>query len=369
MNLKTINEASAIKNIPSTTIREWLDNPDVRLEKYTNEKGIICVDLDQLSRLETNVLTLYNKKGGASKTTEAIMLAYYYSMKKQKVLVIDFDSQETISKYFLGRNFVYNLKSLESNSFDNVLLKLDDEDKKFMLDNYEKDGKEYILKKEISEEDKEVVIAILEEQEFDIPLNETLYDFFINPKKQISKICKKVDENIDILPARDSFDHFDKIKLPEFHDYIEPLRKFFSKYSVVVIDCPPALNNFSQLGLMLADYIIVPFMPTALIYEGTISMLEGLFKLLNYCKYLKGWKILCTNITKQNIKVQKKYMDAVKREAEGNVFEKYIPKYVVIENMPEEKNNIFEKYQHDNKISEIREALDELDEYIYKIKD
>jgi cellulose biosynthesis protein BcsQ len=363
--LKTIKEVSVIKNIPETTIREWLDSADVKLDKQKNDSGVLSVDMRQLERLETKVLTVYNKKGGAAKTAIAKIQTNFYSSLKQKILIVDFDSQGSITKHFLGRNYVYNLNKLNSEELDPILPTFDDEDRKYLTERYRLLDSEYILNKALTEDEEEIIVAILTEKNFDVPFYETSYDFFINPKKQLSKIVRKVSDYIEILPASENFDYFDKIKLTEFQDYIDPLRKLFSKYSIVIIDCPPALNMFSQLGLMLSDYIIVPFMPTADIYQGTIDMFKGMLKIIPYCNYLKDWRILCTNVTKQNIRSQRYFIDAVIKNAGDKVFKNFIPKYAKIESMSIEKVNIFEQYKDSPQIIETIDAMNELDEFIY----
>lgn len=50
------------------------------------------------------IISIYNQKGGTGKTTLSILLSMYLSGAGKKVLVLDLDSQESLTHYFLSGN-------------------------------------------------------------------------------------------------------------------------------------------------------------------------------------------------------------------------------------------------------------------------
>lgn len=365
----SISNATKLTGIPDSTIRDWMENPNIKLNKYTNDEGKIELDLVELKRLLPTIVVFYNRKGGAGKTPESIMTAMYYHFLKQKVLICDFDPQENSSQKFLGFNHVFNLSEFIQKDFDKLLDKLDDEDKELMLSYYSLKHGFYTMNDGIGDDEKEEIIAILEENDVYIPYNETLYDFFANPRKPLSKVVKTYNEYIDVLPSRDRLDEFQNLQVENFAEYQTPLLKFFQKYSVIVIDCPPAMNGLSRLALTLADHIVVPFMPFGATYNSTISMLDKMINFLPYCKNLKNWTIFCTNVSERKLKTQGRYLRKIKEEAQGNVIEDYIPKWIKIEELYETDENLFDmkSNQQDvkNKLDMMHKAFESLDSFIY----
>lgn len=372
----SVAQASKIKNVPDQTIRDWLENPTIALTKHQGEDGKINIDAVEFMKLFANVIAVFNRKGGVGKTWISILTAMFYASRGQKVLYVDMDPQESGSQILLGYNHKFNLTEFDASIIDSLLDNIDDEDKESMLSYYTKVHEKYILNESVMDEDKETIIAILDENDIKIPTYDSLYDFFCNPKKPLSKIVRQYDEMIDILPSNEMMDDFQNIQVENYETYQVPLSKYFQKYSIVVIDCPPAMNG-SRLPLTLADSIIVPFMPKAEIYHSTRKMLEKMIRFLPYCNFkkLKGWSIFCTNVSEQNLKNQRKYLKKIREDAEGNILEDHIPKFIKIEELPDftkEKKNLFE-YQssvekHKIKLEGLLTAFEGLDNYVYEVE-
>ena len=50
----------------------------------------------------TKIITMYNNKGGVSKTTSIYNLAVFLSKQKKKILLADFDPQCNLTELFLA---------------------------------------------------------------------------------------------------------------------------------------------------------------------------------------------------------------------------------------------------------------------------
>jgi len=57
-----------------------------------------------------------------------------------------------------------------------------------------------------------------------------------------------------------------------FTDKIKAIEK--RDYQYVIIDCPPALNDFTRAAITVADYVIIPMIPVPMDIKGTCRMIE-----------------------------------------------------------------------------------------------
>lgn len=90
-------------------------------------------------------------------------------------------------------------------------------------------------------------------------------------------IVPTIFENLILLPADHQYRNMD-IFLKELKGSRNWLKNFFkpvdNKFDVVVIDCPPSLNLFSENILRNSDYILVPVIPTTLSVRTYDQLLE-----------------------------------------------------------------------------------------------
>lgn len=107
--LLTINDASELSGIPSTTIREMIN--DGRLNGY-KDKSINKVDKMEVLLSTNTTISLFNQKGGVGKTTSIILLADFFEKKGYKILLIDFDPQTNLAKSYFNHDTLANNKSL-----------------------------------------------------------------------------------------------------------------------------------------------------------------------------------------------------------------------------------------------------------------
>ncbi|HBD95734.1 MAG TPA: hypothetical protein DC057_16315 [Spirochaetia bacterium] len=307
MSLISLGEASKFTEIPDSTLRDYINKE--KLEKYKDEKGFICVDKKQVLKLNPTVISLYNFKGGVGKSSISIMLTDYYDFKNEKVLIIDFDPQANTTRTF------FSSKELQDEN-----------------NNY----------------------------------SSTLYDYFID-KKHLRDVVKTYNKNIDVLPARlemmekSNISHFDLMELRD--DFFD----IFKKYTMVIIDCPPALNSFTTLGLLLCNYILIPFIPEPFSAEGVTSLLKSMKKVTQFNNDFCDFRIIFSRTKNQKIVLHEIFMESISKILESNLLKNKIPEAILIAARGISRTNIFT--EKDNAVEKIKDTFDELENFIFNLRE
>lgn len=152
-------------------------------------------------------ITVLNEKGGVAKTTSVYNVAYSLALQGKKVLMIDFDSQASLT-VAVG----LELSEMERGNLGNVLMQ------------------------ELNIQD--VILSI--------DCRENTNDKALN---------------IDIVPSHNSLgivlqQNFDAPALTKRMDSI--LQEISEEYDYVLIDCPPTISSLLVASLMLSDGILLP---------------------------------------------------------------------------------------------------------------
>jgi len=251
------------------------------------------------------VITLYNFKGGCSKTSSVMIMADYFEKKGEKILLVDLDPQVNLSLvYFNYEDFIVN-------------------------DNY-------------------------------IP---TLYDYFYK-KQPLSEIVLKYNDNIDVLPSRLEMGEKSNIDTADLLDCKADFYKLFEKYSMVIIDCPPALNAFSRLGILLANYVFIPILPEPFSYYGLGNMLSSVQKFIPLNKDFIAYKIFLSVHKSQKTNIREDFVTSLRSQLGERLFTNSIPDFVGIVERSTIKQNIFDLYNKDKATNKIKLLMEEIETLI-----
>ncbi|MCX7076320.1 MAG: ParA family protein [Methylococcales bacterium] len=165
------------------------------------------------------VLVISNRKGGAGKTTVSVNLACEFAASGQRVLLIDLDSQGHCA---VGLGVKVNVGE------------------------------------------------------------STVHDMFTQPNWLILDCIRQTCvKNVSLLPANTAFQH-DRCG----HDQQLLLRALSQdavseKFDLVIVDTPPSLDNLLLNALCAGTWVLVPYVPHPLSFEGVRQLVRVLFKIIS----------------------------------------------------------------------------------------
>lgn len=161
-------------------------------------------------------LACYSIKGGVGKTATSVNLAYLAAESGLRTLLIDLDSQGASSFYFRVR-----------------------------------------------------------------PSKKNWGKRFFKTYEELLKQIKASDfERLDIIPAHESFRHFDALLSDQGKRELRlkrVLKGLKKEYDLIILDCPPTLSYLSEAVFQAANMIVVPVIPTTL-SERTYEQLVDFFR-------------------------------------------------------------------------------------------
>lgn len=109
----------------------------------------------------------------------------------------------------------------------------------------------------------------------------TIYDVLLGEKKA-EDVIVKVDKYLDILPANKDMNFFELDVLPHLEKYGNPfymlsraVKGIEEKYDYVLIDTPPSMGLVAGNVFVLADKVIIPFVPERFAVDGLINVIQG----------------------------------------------------------------------------------------------
>ena len=165
------------------------------------------------------VLVISNRKGGAGKTTVSVNLACEFAASGQRVLLIDLDSQGHCA---VGLGVKVNVGE------------------------------------------------------------STVHDMFTQSNWSILDCIRQTCvKNVSLLPANTAFQH-DRCG----HDQQLLLRALSQdavseKFDLVIVDTPPSLDNLLLNALCAGTWVLVPYVPHPLSFEGVRQLVRVLFKIIS----------------------------------------------------------------------------------------
>ncbi len=165
------------------------------------------------------VLVVTNRKGGAGKTTVSVNLAAEFAALGRRVLLIDLDSQGHCAVGF-GVKMTTGQK--------------------------------------------------------------TIHDVFTDSNFSIhDAICKTAIKNVSLFPADTSFQHQNSGNDEHCLARVLANNDISENFDLVIIDTPPSLDNLLLNALCAANWVLIPYVPHPLSFEGVRQLVRVLFKVIS----------------------------------------------------------------------------------------
>jgi cellulose biosynthesis protein BcsQ len=190
-----------------------------------------------------------NYKGGVGKTTSTYQIALELQKREKKVLLIDLDSQSSLSEICLIAHRKLLLNELPDNETLNYV---------YML---------YLQANKIKNIKFTLNVGTLLKSAHGIDfIPNSLFSCYGG----LDKISMDMDRSIENLLI--------------LRNFIED-NKLNSNYDFIFFDCPPSNNIITQMAFLYSDYYIIPTIMDALSARGVqhyISIIKKIYK--NYCE-------------------------------------------------------------------------------------
>lgn len=218
---------------------------------------------------KTKVLAIVNQKGGVAKTTTALALGHGLASFGEKILLIDFDPQGSLTT-FLG--------------YDTS----------------------------------------------DVP---TVIEWLGVQRKHVAAfedVVLNVNDNLDLIPSDISLEEAPGYlySKPGGHGYLlSVISKIKNRYDYIIIDTSPSLNILTINALVAADELIVPFKPEVGSVKGISLLLDTIqdVRVLNRSIKIDGFiVVMADKRRKQALKENLDYIRNVARENDTKVYDSLI---------------------------------------------
>ncbi|MDZ8030715.1 AAA family ATPase [Nostoc sp. DedSLP04] len=209
---------------------QLIDKPEVQINKHN-------LNLETKRQHSMKTIAIYHNKGGVGKTTVTVNLAAALRKKGKRVLIIDLDSQA-------------------NTTLATGLIRFDDEE----LDDLKDCNISHILLSEDSFPIKEVAKkSLFSQPEIDVVPSH------INLMKYESELSQQPDSKMMLIGKLNVIKH---------------------DYDIVILDTPPAIDLFSEIALITADYLLIPSDLKPFANQGLLNVKEFIKRTDKFRKYI-----------------------------------------------------------------------------------
>lgn len=228
------------------------------------------------------IISIANQKGGVGKTTSAINLSCAFALKGEKTLLCDLDPQ------------------------GHATLGLGVDKKRISL---------------------------------------SIYNCLLEKEKVEEAIIKNAQENLDLLPATIDLagGEVEFLNLANRELLLkEVINQIASRYSWIIIDCPPSLGILTIIGLAAADSVLIPIQCEYYALEGVARLLDTIN--LIRTKVNPKFKVAGILLTMYNerLNLTKQVAQEVRNYFGKLVFNVTIPRSVRLAEAPSFNKSIFQ---------------------------
>lgn len=276
---------------------------DKKLLKVSKKNNQNILNKREVLLQQPTVISLFNRKGGVGKTTVSSILADYYHAKDLNILLLDLDPQENLSKTFLDYD------ALEHNL--------------------------------------------------------TFYDF-MQRNTPITKLIHKVNEHIDLIRSSEDMGDLIGVDLTYWDNKKDSLRTLFKKYQIIIIDCPPALDAFSRLGLVLANYILIPLIPEPYSADGFIKAVNTVKQMSDHNRGLIDFRTFISKHELRRAVIREEVETDLREALAEKMLKNAVPNFVGLVERYETKENIFSMYKNGKQIENLQNFCDEIDNFLFE---
>lgn len=219
------------------------------------------------------IVTIFNQKGGVSKTTTAVNLSVCLSNLGKNVLLIDMDPQGNA-----GTSLGVEISKL-SRTVTDVLVKNED----------------------------------------------------------VNDVVVKLSDNLDFIPANLDLSRHEVLIINKTSRELllrKAIKKLTKQYDFILIDCPPNAGILSINALMASNYILIPVSTDPLALHGVSALLDILDVIRDDLEHpIEILGVLATKFDSRT-NISNEIFNSLKEHFEGKVFKTIIPTNVKITEAP-----------------------------------
>jgi chromosome partitioning protein len=163
--------------------------------------------------------------------------------------------------------------------------------------------------------------------------------------KNIPLVTHSIDERYDLAPSDLELAYAD-LELVQAVGGVNQLRNalapLLDRYDYILIDCPPALNIFTNSALVASDACLITLQPEASAMKGVSNLFDRIFQVRDRINYtLKVEGILLTMVDRR-LKVHRDMIDYIKQTlVDFRIFDSEIRNNVAVKESQIAQQDIF----------------------------